>query len=82
MSRIRPVSDLKYHFEEISKTIHETNQPLFLTETGLKDMVLLSMETYERMRFDAEIYHKLQVAADEEIQTDIRYTSEEILQSL
>ena len=31
MNMIRPVSDLRNNFADISKTVHETEQPVFLT---------------------------------------------------
>lgn len=31
---IRPVSDLRNNFADISKTVHETAQPVFLTKNG------------------------------------------------
>ena len=34
MKMIRPVSDLRNNFAEISKTVHETSQPVFLTKTA------------------------------------------------
>ena len=56
---IRPVSDLRNNFADISRTVHETQQPVFLTKNGFGDMVVLSMEAYENMQFDSEIYWKL-----------------------
>ena len=41
---IRPVSDLRNNFADISKTVHETGKPVFLTKNGFGDMVVLSME--------------------------------------
>lgn len=32
MNMIRPVSDLRNNFADISKVVHETAQPVFLTE--------------------------------------------------
>ena len=34
MEMIRPVSDLRNNFADISKTVHETSQPVFLTKNG------------------------------------------------
>ena len=34
MPCIRPVSDLRNNFADISKEIHETNEPIFLTKNG------------------------------------------------
>ena len=44
MNMIRPVSDLRNNFADISKTVHETAQPVFLTKNGYGDMVVLSRE--------------------------------------
>lgn len=40
---IRPVSDLRNNFADISKTVHETKKPVFLTKNGFGDMVVLSI---------------------------------------
>ena len=79
MKMIRPVSDLRNHFADISKTVHETSQPVFLTKNGYGDMVVLSMEAYENLQLESEIYNKLQAAEREEELTGVRYTSEDIL---
>ena len=36
---IRPAPDLRNHFADISKAVHETGEPLFLTKNGYGDMV-------------------------------------------
>ena len=79
MQMIRPGSDLRNHFADISKTVHETSQPVFLTKNGYGDMVVLSMEAYENLQLESEIYTKLQAAEREEEMTAVRCTSEEIL---
>ena len=79
MKMIRPVSDLRNHFADISKTVHETAQPVFLTKNGYGDMVVLSMEAYENLQLESEIYTKLQAAEREEETTGVLYTSEDIL---
>lgn len=48
MTNIRPVSDLRNHFAELSQEVHESGEPVFLTKNGRGDMVLLSVETYAR----------------------------------
>ena len=50
MNMIRPVSDLRNNFADISKTVHETAQPVFLTKNGYGDMVVLSMEAFENLQ--------------------------------
>jgi len=82
MSMIRPVSDLRNNFAEISKTVHETAQPVFLTKNGFGDMVVLSMDAYENLQFESEIYFKLQEAEREAEATKKRYSSEDVLKAM
>ena len=82
MKMIRPVSDLRNNFADISKTVHETAQPVFLTKNGYGDMVVMSMEAFESLQFESEVYFKLQAAEREAELTDKRYSSKEILQAM
>ena len=82
MEMIRPVSDLRNNFADISKTVHETAQPVFLTKNGYGDMVVLSMEAYERLQLDSEIYTKLLEAEREAETTDQRYSSKKVLKAM
>jgi len=82
MSMIRPVSDLRNNFAEISKTVHETAQPVFLTKNGFGDMVVLSMDAYENLQFESEIYFKLQEAEREAETTKKRYSSKDVLKAM
>ena len=82
MKMIRPVSDLRNTFADISKTVHETAKPVFLTKNGYGDMVVLSMEAFESLQFESEVYFKLQAAEREAELTDKRYSSKEVLQAM
>ncbi len=82
MNNIRPVSDLRNKFAEISKTVHETKQPVFLTKNGFGDMVVLSMEAYENMQFESEVYFKLKEAEKEAEINSTRYSAKEVLKAL
>lgn len=79
---IRPVSDLRNNFAEISKTVHETKKPVFLTKNGFGDMVVLSMEAYENLQFESEVYYKLQEAEREAQTTKKRYSSKDVLKAM
>jgi prevent-host-death family protein len=81
MNLIRPVSDLRNNFADISKTVHETDQPVFLTKNGYGDMVVLSMEAYENLQFDSEVYAKLQAAQREAQLTAERFSSKDVLKA-
>ncbi len=82
MKMIRPVSDLRNYFAEISRTVHETAQPVFLTKNGYGDMVVLSMDAFEKLQLDSEIYGKLKDAEREAAATDTRYSSKDVLKAM
>ena len=82
MNMIRPVSDLRNNFADISKTVHETAQPVFLTKNGYGDMVVMSMEAFENLQFDSEVYFKLKEAEREAELTNKRYSSKEVLKAM
>lgn len=82
MNTIRPVSDLRNNFAEISKTVHESGQPVFLTKNGFGDMVVLSMEAYENMQFESEVYFKLREAEQEAEKNSVIYSSKDVLKAL
>lgn len=82
MNMIRSVSDLRNKFADISKTVHETDQPVFLTKNGHIDMVVLSLETFENLQFESEVYFKLQEAEKEAELTEQRYSSKDTLKAM
>lgn len=82
MKMIRPVSDLRNNFADISKTVHETSKPVFLTKNGYADMVVLSMEAFEALHFDSEVYFKLQESEKEAELTNTRYSSKDVLTAM
>lgn len=82
MPHIRPVSDLRNNFADISKIVHETSEPVFLTKNGYGDMVVMSIEAYEQRLFESEIYIKLKEAELEAKTTNIRYSHEEVIAAL
>ena len=62
--QIIPIRDLR-NTNEISEKCKNTNEPIFITKNGYGDMVLMSMETYERTIAMAEVYRKLMEAEAE-----------------
>ena len=79
MQQIRPISDLRNKFAEVSRDVHETNEPVFLTKNGVGDMVVMSMESFAALEFDSTVYTKLQEAEREAEATATRYSSAEVL---
>ncbi len=63
MLNIRPITDLRNNFAEISKTVHEDNHPVILTKNGYGDMVVMSLARYESLVRDAVIDAMLRESA-------------------
>ena len=59
MPRIIPIRDLK-NTAAISQMCNESTEPIYVTKNGYGDMVVLSMEAFENLQFESEIYFKLQ----------------------
>lgn len=66
MTNIRPVSDLRNNFAEISRLVHETNEPVYLTKNGYGDMVVMSIRNFDELKQGTDIYIKLREAEIEE----------------
>ena len=65
MPSIRPISDLRNNANEISDFCRQTREPVYITRNGTGDMVVLSMEEYERQQALIDLYCKLAVAEQE-----------------
>ena len=78
MPVIRPITDLETSLAEITKVVHENDEPVFLTNNGYGDMVVMSMENWEEMCFENEIYQKLMEAQAEARSNPTRLSHDEI----
>ncbi|WP_425057882.1 hypothetical protein SCACP_24480 [Sporomusa carbonis] len=58
MPEIRPITDLR-NTTEISELCHKRQEPIFITKNGYGDLVIMSMETYERQMALVGVYKKL-----------------------
>lgn len=67
MPQIIPIRDLK-NTSEISDRCHAAQEPIFITKNGYGDMVIMSLETYEKQMRLLDVYSKLAVA-EEQVQT-------------
>jgi len=78
MPLIRPISDLETKLSEITKAVHENTEPVFLTNNGYGDIVVMSMDAWEEMNFENEIYQKLVEAQAEARSTTKRLSHDEV----
>lgn len=49
MPTIRPSSDLRNNYNEISTFCHENSEPVYITKNGKGDLAVLSIEAFERL---------------------------------
>lgn len=64
MPQIIPIRDLK-NTSEISERCHAAQEPIYVTKNGYGDMVIMSMETYEKQMRMLDVYSKLNVAEEQ-----------------
>ncbi len=64
MPRIIPIRDLK-STSEISALCHSSEEPIFVTRNGYGDMVIMSIEAYEKNMLLQDVMTKLDVAEQE-----------------
>jgi prevent-host-death family protein len=82
MPQIRPISDLRNKFAEISRIVHEEKEPVFLTKNGFGDMVVMSIDDYIERKFLHDVDLKLIEARDEAMSTDRRLTHAEVMEHI
>lgn len=58
MPAIKPSSDLRNNYNEISQFCHKYNEAVYITKNGKGDLAVMSIETYERLVGKFEL-HKL-----------------------
>ncbi len=59
MPTIRPSSDLRNNYNEISTMCHEFNEPVYITKNGKGDLAVMSIETYEKIIGKLELFRFL-----------------------
>ena len=79
MPNIRPVSDLRNHFAEITREVQLSDEPVFLTKNGVGSIVVMSMESYEKNRYDSMVYDKLREAELQAASTTERLSHDEVM---
>ncbi len=65
MEAIRPSSDLRNHYNEISKQCHEERIPVIITVNGRGDTVVLGLQDYYQMKSELELLRTLSEAEED-----------------
>ena len=81
MPQIRPMTDLR-NTNEISELCHAKNEPIFITKNGYGDLVVMSIEAYDKLIGNNEIDAAISAAEKEYAEDDVLMDAREALSSL
>ncbi|MDI6803842.1 MAG: type II toxin-antitoxin system prevent-host-death family antitoxin [Bacteroidota bacterium] len=62
MPIIKSISSLRNRTREIATICHNQNEPVYLTTNGEGDLVVMSIDHYERLKAQVDIFEKLGIA--------------------
>lgn len=62
MPIIKSISTLRNRTREIASLCHEHDEPVYLTKNGEGDLVVMSIDHYEKLRSQVDMFEKLAVA--------------------
>ena len=65
MPIIKSISSLRNKTREIAAICHEEDEPVFLTTNGEGDLVVMSIDHYERLKAQGDLFEKLAVAQEQ-----------------
>ena len=81
MPIIRPSSDLRNNYNEISTICHQTKRPVYITKNGAGDLAVMSIELYELLTDKYMLYKELEKGTKSLENGDV-YSEEEIFEEL
>jgi len=82
MPVIKPISDLRNNFNEISEICHKESEPVFITKNGQGDLVVMSMALYEKQQALLGLYQKLSEAEAQNAAGMPRISHKELMNKL
>jgi prevent-host-death family protein len=62
MPIIKSISSLRHRTREIASICHEKDVPVYLTTNGEGDLVVMTIDHYERLKAQVDLFEKLGVA--------------------
>ena len=62
MPIIKSISSLRHRTREIASICREKDEPVYLTTNGEGDLVVMTIEHYERLKAQVDLFEKLGVA--------------------
>lgn len=81
MPIIRPSSDLRNNYNEISTICHKTKKPVYITKNGAGDLAVMSIELYEFLTNENALYKELEKGI-ESLENGEKFSEEEVYERL
>ena len=81
MPIIRPSSDLRNNYNEISTICHKTKKPVYITKNGAGDLAVMSIELYEFLTNENALYKELEKEI-ESLEKGEKFSEEEVYERL
>ena len=82
MPIIKPISSLRNQTRDIASLCHEQDEPVYLTRNGEGDLVVVSIEHYERLNARIELFGKLAVAQAQAVADKKSLTHTQVMKKL
>lgn len=82
MPIIKSISSLRNKARDIASICHEQNEPVYLTTNGEGDLVVMSIEHYEKLQVRVELFEKLAVAQAQAASGEKGFTHSQVMKKL
>lgn len=82
MPIIKSISSLRNRTRDIATLCHKQDEPVYLTKNGEGDLVVMSIQHYERLKARAELFEKLAVAQAQAVAGEKGFTHRQVMKRL
>ena len=81
MPNIKSSTDLRNNYNEISSFCHQTGEPIFITKNGCEDLVIMSINSFNKFIEKYELY-KLLEQSESDFTNDRTLTFDDSMKNL
>ena len=82
MPIIKSISSLRHRTREIASICHKKDEPVYLTTNGEGDLVVMTIDHYERLKARIDLFEKLGVAQAQRAAGDKGITHRQMMMKL
>jgi len=82
MPIIKSISSLRNRTRDIASLCHEQDEPVYLTTNGEGDLVVMSIEHYDKLKARVELLEKLAAAQAQPATGSKRFTHTQVMKKM